>query len=103
MARRIRSTGARSARRTPNMGPAYPPGCGHARRDRSGDGVLDRSQALDLDAHDVAGPQELRRVERHADAVRRAGEDEGAGLERARLAGEGDEGVDREDEVARAG
>ena len=32
--------------------------------------VLDRAEALDLDAHDVARRQELRRVHRHADAAR---------------------------------
>ena len=45
--------------------------------------VLDRAEALDLDAHDVARLEEARRVHRHADAARRAGEDKVARLERA--------------------
>src|SRR4051795_2644942 len=53
-----------------------------------GHAVLDRAEALDLDAHDVAGGQERRRVEADAHARRRAGEDQVAGLERAGLAQE---------------
>ena len=61
----------------------------------SGDGMLDAPQALDLDAHDVAGGQEPRRVERHADAARRPGQDQVAGQQRDRLGQEGDELRDR--------
>ena len=50
------------------------------------DAVLDRPQALDLEAHHVAGREELRRVHRHPDTRGRAGEDQVAGRERDRLA-----------------
>ena len=50
----------------------------------SGDRVLDRAEPLDLDTHDVAGAEEARRVQAHADAGRRAGEDQVAGLRACR-------------------
>src|SRR4051794_24962035 len=65
------------------------------------DPVLDRAEPLDLHAHDVAVLEELRRVHRHADAARRAGQDEVAGLERAGLGDEVHEVVDLEQQVVR--
>ena len=53
--------------------------------------VLEDAEALDLAAHGVAGLQVAGRVERLADAARRAGEDDRAGLERAGLGDEVDE------------
>src|SRR3954454_3829600 len=74
------------------------------RRSRSsGDGMLDVAERLDLDPHDVARAQELPRVHRHADAARRAGQDEVPRLERAGLRDEVDELLRAEDEVARGG
>ena len=55
------------------------------------DAVLEGPQALDLASDDVAGLQVAGRVERLADAARRAGEDDRAGLERAGLGDERDE------------
>src|SRR3954470_1279744 len=40
------------------------------------DRVLDDAERLDLHPHDVAVLEELRRVHRHADAARRAGQDQ---------------------------
>src|SRR3954453_4259825 len=62
---------------------------------RLGDPVLDRAEPLDLHAHHVAVLEELRRVHRHADAARCAGQDEVAGLERARGGEEVDELLER--------
>ena len=64
------------------------------------DRVLDDAEPLDLAAHDVARRQVLRRVERHADAVRRAREDDVARLERDRLGQEVDDRPRAEDQVA---
>ena len=61
-------------------------------RARSSPGARSRS-------HHVAGREELRRVQRHADAAGRAGEDQVAGLERAGLAQERDELGHLEDQV----
>src|SRR4051794_11953626 len=68
----------------------------------AGDLMLDRPQVLDLDLHAIAGGEELRRGEREADARRRAGEDQVAGLEGDRLLQEADEVGDAEDQVRRA-
>src|SRR6478609_8762260 len=56
--------------------------------DRIGEGA----DLLDLDAHGVAGLHENRRLAREADAVRRPGEDDGAGQERFAAAEELDQG-----------
>src|SRR6185369_5968226 len=37
----------------------------------SGDRVLDRTEPLDLNTHDVAGREEAARIHRHSDAARR--------------------------------
>ena len=63
------------------------------------DRVLDRAQPLDLDPDDVARLQELRRVEPHPDAARRAGQDQVARLQRARLGDEIDQLLAAEDQV----
>ena len=67
-----------------------------------GDQVLEGSEALDLHPDGVARLQVLRRLEGLADAGRRAGEDDRAGLERAGLADEVDELLRLEDQVAGA-
>jgi hypothetical protein len=64
--------------------------------------VFEGPQALDLHPDGVARLQVLRRLERLADAARRAGEDDRAGLERAGLADELDQLARLEDQVARA-
>src|SRR3954470_19157815 len=68
-----------------------------------GDVMLDRSEVLDLDPHAVARREEARRVERHADARRRAGEDEVPGPEGDRLRQEAHVLVAPEDQVLGAG
>src|SRR3712207_923095 len=45
--------------------------------------VLERAETVDAGGHDVAGLQETGRLAAAADAARRAGEDQVAGLERA--------------------
>ena len=65
--------------------------------------MLDRAQALDLDPHDVSVVQIARRVEGHADAVGRAGEDDVARLERDRLGDEVDELLRAEDQLVGVG
>ena len=56
------------------------------------DRILHRADALDLAPHAVAGLEEHGRVAEHADAGRRAGGDEVAGLEGDLLRDEADEG-----------
>src|SRR5262249_56998307 len=47
--------------------------------------ILDEADAIDLDAHTIAGLEESRRLHGDAYAARRAGEDHVAGLQRHRL------------------
>src|SRR4051812_5361886 len=68
---------------------------------RSGDGVLDGAERLDLDADAVARGQAPRRVHRLSDAGRRPGEDDVAGLQGAGLREERDDLGDAEDQVRR--
>ena len=69
------------------------------RGSRALDRVLDRAEALDLAAHDVARLEEPRRVHRLADALRGAGQDQVAGRERAGLGDEVHERPRAEHEV----
>src|SRR3954449_5777873 len=64
-----------------------------------GDFMLHPPQPRDLDADGPAHSQELGRVLRYPDTRRRPGEDQVAGLQRARLAEERDDRRDPEDEV----
>ena len=66
------------------------------------DGVLERTDAVDLDAHAIAAAQVFRRVEADADARRRAGGDDVAGIERDAGRDGRDQGRDVEDQVARS-
>ena len=67
----------------------------------SGEAVLELADAGDRDPHRVAALQELRRGKADADAGRRAGRDEVAGLKRQPGRDRRDERRDVEDEVAR--
>src|SRR5690242_10788226 len=71
--------------------------CGSAEREA----VLDRADAVDLDAIGVAVDEPLRRLEAHADAGRRAGRDHVARAERDAARARLDERRDVEDQVAR--
>src|SRR5436190_8296414 len=65
--------------------------------------MLDRAEALDLDPDAVTGLQEARRVEREADAGRRAGQDEVARLQGDRLQQEAHKRLYPEDQIISAG
>src|SRR3954451_9042798 len=75
--------------------------CGWTNGSGDLDRVLDRAEPLDLDPHDVAVGQQLRRVEVGADPGRRAGEDDVARLQGDRLGQEVDERLGPEDQVRR--
>src|SRR5690606_13245025 len=55
------------------------------------DGIREQADAVHLDLDDIAGAEPARRLLRHADAERRAGEDDGAGTERGAPAQERDD------------
>src|SRR5438128_653217 len=67
------------------------------------DAVFQRANAVDLDAHDVAGLEIPRRIKTDADTDRRAGGDDVAGLQRDALRQRRDDGRDVEDEQRYAG
>src|SRR5678815_465413 len=67
----------------------------------SGHCIRKYPQSFHLDLDDVAGLEEDGRLAREANAGRRAGRDDVAGLQRNCLRQEGHQGVDAEDELIR--